>query len=174
MSDDERRKKSWKEIDRARDGSGGRGDERRGDERRQRGGRSQKSYRAALDRLFNSGKIGELVEERSGAEQSSESEAAVKLLRAIRQAEDPASITKAVDAYVAEHELPDDPEILGKVLQHKKPSMQLEGMQRLQRALQHEKPRRTRALVGQLKLIRDTAGDPEMEQLARELLDVVE
>ena len=172
---DERRKRTWKEIDAAKDKSGHRREERpQGGGRRT--GRSQKSYRAALDRLFDSGKIGDLVEERTGQAADDGDPSRQKLLRAIRDAEDKASITEAVDAYLAAHDqLPDDPDILGKALSHKQPGRQLDAMEALLAALDAGRtPRRARGIIGQLKLIRDTSGDPELEQLASQLLDRLE
>jgi hypothetical protein len=168
---DERPKKSWKEIDRARDGSGGRREPApRGPGR---GQRSQKSYRAALDRAFNSGKIGNLVAEKD-AETSTEPKSDKKrleLARAVLDADDRNSITKAVDAYMAEYPLADDADLLAKAVQHKKPGPQIDAMERLLALLPDQKPKRVRALVGHLKLLRDTADDREIEDLADKLLD---
>lgn len=70
MSNEERPKRSWREIDKARDGSSGSNSGRPASER---GGpheeRSQKQYRAALEALFERGEIGKLADklvERNG------------------------------------------------------------------------------------------------------------
>ena len=84
------RRKSWREIDQAKDGSGGSSRGGSGRERSSQGQRSQKSYRATLDRLFDSGKIGELVEQQSSSktEPKPGDESRIKLLRKIQDATD--------------------------------------------------------------------------------------
>ena len=168
MSED-RPKKSWREIDRKKDRSTHRPEERpqAGGPRRQR---SQKSYRAALDRLFESGKIGELIDEPPKDDASPEDEGRLKLLRKIKAAEG-RGVVDAVDAYVAHYELPLDADVLAKVLEHRNPTRQLEALEKLIELTDQETPRRSRAIVGQLKLIRDTGDDPELIDLAKRLLD---
>jgi signal transduction histidine kinase len=90
----------------------------------------------------------------------------LKLAKAITNAEGRDAVTKAVDAYMAEHELPDDIELLAKLLEHRDESVQLEGMRQMKLAVQHERPRRTRGIIGQLKLIRDVTDDDEARELA--------
>lgn len=170
MSDD-RERKSWKEIDRMRDGKSNR-EPRPG--HHPRSPQSQKSYRAALDRAFDSGKIGALVKDQAaeaGQEEAAGDASRIKLLREIGKAEDRASITKAVDAYLAQYELPDDADVLAKIVQHRKPGVQLSAMRKLEAVLDSQQPKRVRALVGQLKLIRDMADEKEMEELAERLID---
>lgn len=177
MRDDDRPKKSWREIDKTRDRSTHRRDDRPGGGLKPRGPRSQKSYRAALDRLFDSGKIGDLVEEKapsSGDAPAEGGENRFKALRKIKEAVGRDAITKAADAYFKHFELPDDLEALGQLLEHRDEGRQLEAMERIAALLeQGEKPRRSRAMVGQLKLIRDLSGDPRLEKLAGRLLDLL-
>lgn len=172
MGDSDRPRKSWKEIDRARDGSGHRDDRDRpspGGPRRTQ--RSQKSYRAALDRLFDSGKIGALMP-KDGETAGAEGDAGrTTLLRQLEAAEGRDAITKAVDAFVRSYALPDDVDLLTKVLEHRDPQQQLTALRALLRMTEGDRPRRTRGLVGKLKLIREMADDPEIADLAAQLAD---
>lgn len=169
---DERPRRSWKEIDQMRDGS------RRKDERERAptgGPRSQRSYRAALDRAFNSGAVGQLVREKDEESGEEIDETKANLIAAINDAEDRPSITKAVDEYYEQYQaLPNDPDALAKAVQHKKSKFQLEAMERLLEIAAERPPRRVRALLGQLRFIRDTADDPELETVAQQLLDLLE
>ena len=62
MSDDrERKKRTWKEIDQMRDGGRRGRDDRDFRSDKPGGGRNQQSYRAALDRAFETGRIADLV-----------------------------------------------------------------------------------------------------------------
>jgi hypothetical protein len=175
MSDEERPRKSWREIDKARDHSAHRREERAaGATERKRGPGSQKSYRAALDRLFETGKIAQLVDG-PGASEDPESESRIRMLSRIEKAMDRESICREVDAYLAKFgELPDDLEILGKVLEHRDAERQRQAMERIDRLLDGAKPKRSRAMVAQLKIIRDLAYDKEMVQLASKLLGRLE
>jgi len=172
MSDRDR-KKSWKEIDRMRDGSG------RRDDRPPVGGKgkaqdNQKSYRAALDRAFESGKIADLVAVKApsvAAAAGVPSKNTLKMLARIRDAAGRDDVTAAVDDLLKTGELPEDIEIIGRVLEHRDPSMQLDAMERIDKLLDTTKPKRARAMIGQLKMIRDLGDDPEMTDLASRLLD---
>ncbi len=174
MSDDDRPRKSWREIDKGRDHSSHRQDER------PQGGRQNaqknRSYRAALDRLFDSGKIADLVEERVPGTKAAVAggEDRLKMLTSLKKATGRDQITKQLDAYLASYDFPEDLEILGLALEHRNPSTQLEAMERIDKQLDHEKPRRCRAMVGQLKMIRDTEYDEELVELAKKLIDRLE
>lgn len=174
MSDDDRPRKSWREIDKGRDHSSHR------QEDRPRGGKGaalkNRSYRAALDRLFESGKIADLVEERAPGSKAAAAggETRLKMLEGLKKATGRDQISKQLDAYLASYEFPEDMEILGLALEHRNPSTQLEAMERIDKQLDLEKPRRCRAMVGQLKMIRDTEYDEELVELAKKLIDRLE
>jgi hypothetical protein len=178
MSDDDRPRRSWREIDRAKDKSAHRKEERPdpGFGRRQ-GKRREKSYRAALDRLFDSGKIADLVEKQTGEKSSDQSQgdSRIKMHASITDATDRDALTRAVDSYLQKFgELPEDLAVLGRVLEHRDPTLQLEAMQRIDALLDREQPKRTRAMVGQLKMIRDIGDDPELTDLAKRLIERLE
>ena len=158
-----------------RDGSSGGRDDRDFQGRKSRGGRSQQSYRAALDRAFESGKIADLVAAQAPAGQAAQaattSKNKLKMLAKIRDAGGRDDVTAAVDALLKQYELPDDLDIWGRVLEHRDPSLQLQAMERINALLDTAKPKRTGAMVGQLKMIRDLGDDPEMVDLARKLID---
>lgn len=173
MSDD-RPRKSWREIDKARDGSSHRSDDRPPlGGQSPRGQRRQRSYRAALDRLFNSGKISELVAEKApeAAQSSGTGKDRLKELARIRDAASREDVTREVDAFLKQHPLPDDIEILTRVLEHRDPGIQLQAMERIEALLEEHPPKRVRALVGQLKMIRDLADDRELTEIASRLIE---
>jgi hypothetical protein len=176
MSDDERQRKSWREIDKAKDRSTHRREEQPPSEGRRGGARSQRSYRATLDRLFESGKIAKLVEQKApGVEKTEEEgENRIKLLAKIRSAAGREEVSREVDHFLQHYPLPDDLEILGKVLEHRDPELQRRAIEEILLLLDKEKPKRSRAMIGQLKLIRDTGEDKELESLAVRLLERLE
>lgn len=175
MSDDERPRKSWREIDRQKDRSTHRREEKPGADERRKKPQQLKSYRAQLDRLFDSGKIADLVAMKGGGGEAEPNENRIKLLARIRDAIDRDAVTQAVDEYVARFgELPADLETLGRVLEHRDPARQLEAMQRIDGLLDRERPKRSRTLLAQLKIIRDVGDDPELVALARKLIGRLE
>jgi hypothetical protein len=62
VSDRDRPKKSWKELDAQRDRGGGRARSERGGPRSQEDPRASRQHRAALDALFAKGELGKLAE----------------------------------------------------------------------------------------------------------------
>ncbi len=176
MSDRDRPRKSWREIDKARDGSSHRKDRPDASMLSRKGsGRSQQSYRAALDRLFDSGKIADLVDQKEPDEarpkKDNQGESRIKMLRKIRDAGDRDEVTKVADAYIKQFDLPDDIDVLPRLLEHRDPEVQRQTMERMDTLLDESQPKRTRAIVGQLKMIRDFADDQEMMELANKLID---
>jgi len=172
MSDDDRPRRSWREIDRNKDRSAHRRDER--PEQKGKGPRREKSYRATLDRLFDSGKIAELVEQKTG-EPRGEADNRIKALARIRDAASREDVTASVDDYLKKYDaLPDDLELWARVLEHRDPSMQMDAMQRIDGLLELEQPKRTRAMLGQLRMIRDIGDEREMVELAKRLIDRLE
>lgn len=171
MSDD-RPRKSWRDIDKMRDKSRHRDDRDGPVGLGPRGQRSQKSYRAALDRLFESGRIGELVDQKSPGSEKPSRENRIKLMRQVRDAVGRDEVTRAVDRLVDAFGLPDDWDVLVRVLEHREAPRQLQAMERMDALLEQDaRPRRTGALLGQLKMIRDFSGDPDLEDLATRLID---
>ena len=67
-----------------------------------------------------------------------------------------------------------DAEILGKALEHRNINRQLDAVELLLKLTETETPRRTRTIIGQLKLIRDTCDDPELIELATQLIERLE
>lgn len=193
MSDDERPRKSWREIDKAKDRSVHRKEERSAFEDRRKGAHRKKSYKAALDRLFESGKIADLVEAQVGGgakgtkgargEKDAKSEKGaksaggnrIKALARIRDAGNRDEVTEAANAFWERFgELPEDLEIWGRILEHRNPSRQLDAMERIDSLLDAQEPKRSRAMVGQLRMIRDIGDDPEMSELAIKLIERLE
>lgn len=172
MSDEGRRRKSWREIDQQRDHSAQRREERPAGGAA-RGARSQQSYRAALDRLFDSGRIGKLVEAQGVAAAPPDADGLERqaALRQLVAAEGRDAVTVATDAYLVHWGWPDDVELLARVIEHRDPARQIEAIERLLTQIDQQRPRRARAVVGQLRLIRDTAEDERLVALAQQLLE---
>jgi hypothetical protein len=164
---------------------------------------AQKSYRAALEKAFEAGTLGELAktltraEERAapqvsmpvvpaGASQAAAPPSALppapalvrdpdrenrqKLIAKIKESEGREPVTRAVDAFLARYPtLPNDFEVLTKVLSHRDDARVEEALAQLALLVAREKPRRGRTLVAQLRILEDTHTDPAIRKAAAEV-----
>ncbi len=171
------RDRSWREIDKKRDGS-----KHRSDERPARPGKKQAvtglaRYKGDLGRLFEHGaasaKLRAVAAQRGmklGADQP-ERQAA---LRAILDAAGSEAIGKAVDAFAARFgELPDDPQVLMQALDHPDEHAAGAALRRLRDYVAGRQPPRRTLLLQRVKAIETRAESDEIRDLAsrvRELL----
>jgi hypothetical protein len=173
--DRDRPRKSWREIDAQRDRSNHSAGRDRRDDRPRKSQPSQKTYRAALDRLFESGGLGKLLEKQSGPQPAAPADEAAdtraRLMARVRDALGPDDVTKAVDAYLAKFTTPpEDFEFLGTMLQHRAAPRVAEAMEALRGLLDRGlKPKRPRAIAAQLRMIEEVGDDPELTRAAAEL-----
>jgi hypothetical protein len=177
--DRERPKKSWRDIDAQRDRSS---HTTRAERDRERGGKksnkpSTKTYKAALDKLFESGGIAKLLEETAARENSAAAGAGTlvdtkaRLTARVRDALGPDEVTKAVDAYLAKYgRPPDEFEFLGPMLQHRDVDRVSEAMVAISALLDTGlRPRRPRAIAALLRTIEEVGDDPALKLQAHEL-----
>ena len=194
--DRDRAKKSWREIDKQRDGSRTSEPPRRDDPRtRAQEDRASKAYRAQLDALFERGEVGKFAEKlvsgRSDSpigqpmpaqkkpETAAPAQEAPKPAPAEKQ-DDPRAllrkkiltaigreeISRAVDKYVKAHGMPRDFEVLEQALEHNKEERLVEALTVLESMLERDKPKRSRTLIGKLRFIEETSGDAELVAFA--------
>jgi len=128
-SDDEKPKKTWRERDKGRDRS--RHTNSAADREREN---FQKTtaytrYKEGLERGFAGGGLSGALREK--LDPTGEGKDKEKKLKAIRDAESPTSFVQAIDEYLTKYELPDDPFLLDRALEHPKGAMQLMVLSRL-------------------------------------------
>ena len=162
---DERPKRSWRDIDRGRDKSAHRQDPRPESPAGPRRERTQKTYRAALDRAFASGAIGKLLGEAPRAE----GDGRQVQLAAIRNATTPEDASAAVDRALAQGPLPDDVEIWARVIEHRDMDRVREALLRLAALIDAQPLKRTRALRARLRYLEEISEDDEIRRLAAAL-----
>jgi hypothetical protein len=160
---DERPRRSWREIDQMRDRSAHRQEPRPEGPGGPRRERSQKSYRAALDRAFEGRALGRLLSPPQGGESR------LGQLAAIRDAVTPEELSAAVDHALAAGPLPDDVEIWARVVEHRDPDRVREGLLRLRALLDTQPLKRARALRARLRYLEEVAQDDEVRRLAAAL-----
>jgi len=161
MPSDERPKRSWREIDSARDRSAHRRDQRP-DASGPRHERTTKRYRSALSQAFDSGALGKLVGEAEGQGNPG-------LIAAIREAHTPEELSDAVDRALAAGPLPDDAEVWARVVEHRDEDRVREALLRLEVLLGEQTLRRSRALRARLRYLEEISDDEEIRRLSAEL-----
>lgn len=167
MSDDSRRDKSWREKDRGRDRSRHRQTERRG-------GRNTASataaYKRQLDKFFDKGELPAHLKERLGDAPATGAGERQVLMRAVFAAAAGRPLTKALDAFLADHDMPDDPKFLLLALDHPKDPIVREALTRMTAYVQTGQavPRKT-LLVSKLEELEISSFDPQVQRGAAAL-----
>ncbi len=188
MSDRDRPKKSWREIDANRSGSsrsGGSRPEPAAD------ARASKAHRAALDALFAKGEVGKYAEKLGlggagkpsepalakgaapppppdpEAEARAERDAERQTLRKkILEGTSRDAVGRAFDRYAKAYGMPKDWELLERGLEHPREDRLAEVMTEIEDLLGREKPRRVRTLDGRLRFIAETHEDRDLRARA--------
>jgi hypothetical protein len=167
VSDDERPKKTWKEIDAARDRSGGVKKRRDPDESsRQKVEKSQaySKYKANLDKLFTPGgaSLPESMRAKLGPT-SSEGQAKKQALDALKANPN----AETLDACLkAEAPLPDDPRLLMTLFDVKDEALLRPVLARLLEIVEGGKKPNRMLLLQKLDALKNTASDEELIALA--------
>lgn len=164
-------RKSWRDVDRQRDKS-----EHRKEERKSGGGPAPRvesataSYKRTLDAFFDQGVVPDHLKDKlPEADESQDPEAAerVRLIRAVRAAESGAALVKAVDALRAKTSLPDDLELLLRVLEHPKDPVLLEALGLIEPHIEAgERIPQKKVFVQRLKGLELTSFDPRVQRKA--------
>jgi len=168
VTDDDRprQKKSWREIDKMRDRSGGstRRDQRERDSFERSTGYTK--YKTNLERLFSGGAPlpdhlkGKPVE---GGEDRDEER---KRLFAI---EDPKAFYAAASEYLKTNEMPPDPRLLDRLLGHPDESIVEKALARLEELHKAGTLKPPPALPNRLASVEIESGDPKLRRRAAEL-----
>jgi hypothetical protein len=164
----ERPRKSWREIDRARGRS--RHVSTSSDRERERFEQTTAytRYKQNLERVFAGGELSDALRDRlDPTGKGKEKDAALKK---IREAENATSFAAAVDELIAHFELPDDPYLLDRMLEHPRSEVVLKALAHLNLLADQgklEKP--PKSLPLRLASLELNAEDDEVQDEARAL-----
>lgn len=202
MRDRERPKKTWRELDAARDKP--RSSQGGSERPRAEDVRASSRHRAALDALFEKGGFGKIIEtmappkearkepvvsaaEPSAFRAASRAPSAAPsvgeifkedskgvLRKKILEASSREAGSRTFDRYVKLYGLPSDFELLEQGLEHIKAERQTEVLGHLEHLLQKERPRRSRTLQGKLRLLEETSGAPDIAGQAARIRALLE
>ena len=160
---DERRKKSWREIDNQRDRSRHTGrrtiDKPMGQKAKRAAKLGYSSYKSSLNKLFNEGVMSEGLKKTLGKNAPNakiEPGSRMDLLRKLKQAEDFNKFIKLVGQYRKKgFTLPDDYDLLIRLLDHPDDDVQLEALEAIEGCLDRIPCKRTNALRQRLMLLEE-------------------
>jgi hypothetical protein len=171
VTDDEKpkRTKSWREIDKMRDRSGG--SPRRNDRERERFENSTgyTKYKTNLDRLFSGGgaTLPEHLREKTDPTGAiAEKDEERKKLYAI---EDSKAFYAAASEFLKKNDLPDDPRILDRLLMHPDEEILEQALGRLEALHRAGTLKVPPALTQRLASVEIDSGDPKIRKRAAEL-----
>lgn len=170
--DDERPRKSWREIDRMRDRSRhtpGSGRSDRAQERLERS-HAYRQYKSNLDKFFEGG-LADAPDGLKGLlDPSGEKSARARAIEEIQKAsaEDRRKWAELVKAFVEEHELPPDPYLLTEFLGHPRERVASKALAKLRELFDEERIKKVPpSLDQQLRSLELTADDEELREAAR-------
>jgi hypothetical protein len=164
----ERPRRSWREIDKARGRS--RHTSTSSDRERERFEKTTAytRYKQNLERVFAGGELSDALRERLDPTGKGKEKDVV--LKKIREAEDSRSFAAAVDELIARFELPDDPYLLDRILEHPRSEVVLMALANLNALADQgklEKP--PKSLPVRLASLELNAEDDEVQAGARAL-----
>lgn len=154
---------SWKEID-ARKDRGGSSNVKRSEKQER-----SKVSKDALDRLFNSGKIGEIVREKEVEKQiiSPSDEALITKVKRALRIDDTVKFLAAAEKILKEHGAPGDFEFLGRCLELSNIRLIIMVLSKLDEMLENGlKPERSGSMKALIGMLGVKFGDEEVEALA--------
>jgi hypothetical protein len=174
MADDDKPKRSWREIDQMRDKSAHRREDRpAGGVAQQRLERSQayRAYKTQLNRLFDGGALpdalkSKLEDKGVGVEAKRKKE----LASAILSATSPSAQRAALAAYRVEAGFPDGEEVLAKLLDLDDEALVLETLAAIDQLHAQGGLKRASSLKARVKTAQMTLDSPRVTEAARALL----
>ena len=179
MSDDrdgEQGKRSWRDIDRRRDRGRAESHAGEGSGRRPRSAQQTQAYRAyktQLNKLFSGdGSLpdalrGKLADAGGVGQKAAERK---ERLQTLRTAATPGALRDALAEFRQHHGFPDDPEVLGKLLDASDEAVVLEAIDTIGRLQQAGTLKRTAALKVRLKTVLITMDDGAIQAAAKAVL----
>lgn len=172
MSDDDRPKKSWRELDRKRDQSShrGGGSEERGPSSMRENSRAYRSYKSQLDQMWQGGALPEALQDKLPAGTGGSANKKKELLEALRGAVKSRDVFKALKAYREVFGFPQDEDALAKLVDLDDDAVVLEALQTIDALHQEGRLKRSTSFKARLKTVKMTCDSPEVLSLAERLL----
>ena len=170
--DDDRPKKSWREIDAGRNKSAHHGGGHGSKPDRMANSQAYRSYKTQLNKLFDGGAelpdaLKEKLQDSGMVEQAKAKKGATdKLLEAMS----PRKLRKAFKAYRADYGFPEEPALLNKLLESDDEDLLIETMETVERLFDAGELKAGSALKARIKSAMILVDAPEVQNLGNSLL----
>ncbi|MCP4605016.1 MAG: hypothetical protein GY847_31590 [Proteobacteria bacterium] len=174
--DDDRPKRSWREIDRKKDSSKHRKEDRQSiaPHAKVRAASASKVYKSKLDAFFDGeGKAPAHVKEKLAAldSTSQEGKERASALKTIKDAGTSSAADKAVTTYLKKWELPPDFDILAQVLTCSDEDYVKTALEMLEEMFAEKRvPRSPKIVEQRLRRVKNLSDDPDLAEKAGELM----
>jgi hypothetical protein len=174
--DDEKSRRSWREIDRAKDGSAHRAPDKpqMNPFKQSRADAASKVYKSKLDAFFegDAAAPGHVKEKLSKIQDTSaEGKARAKALKAIKDAKTSTALDKAFAAYLKKWDLPPDFDILSQALNCGDETYVEQSLDMLEQMFKENRvPKHIQLLEQRLRRVKSLAEDPDLQDKAAALM----
>ncbi len=167
---DDRKKKSWSEIDKARDGKRSRSSgPSPGERARVEKSASYGRLKSAADAFFSGSLMPDSLVEK--IDPTGEGKARKEALQKLRGIDDFRTFATASKEYVEKHGLFDDPYLLDRLLGHPNDGLVLKALGRIGELLSEGAFKVPKSLSERLKSLEIGSDDPEVQETAKALRD---
>ena len=175
MADDEDRpRKSWREIDaqRGRSSHHGSSDQSKRAEQRRQSSQAYRSYKSQLNKLFEGGAVPDALKSKLDGDGISQKKAMQKkALQDVLDAKSAKERAKALNRYREAYAFPQDEEVLAKLLElEDEPEIVVEALQTIGRLKDEGLLKRASSLKARIKTAQMTIDDDDVHAEAKALL----
>lgn len=169
---DDRPKKSWREIDKARDGKrSSSSDSPPGERAKLERSTGYSRYKSAADQFFSGNLLPDALREK--VDPTGEGKARQDLLRKVKDAEDFRAFAQVSKEYVDKYGLPEDPYLLDRLLSHPNEGIVLKTLERFGELLRAGEMKPPKSLSERLKSLELGSDSGEIQDAAKALGQVV-
>jgi hypothetical protein len=164
---DDRPKKSWREIDQARDGKRSRSSSPPAERDRLEKSAGYSRYKSAADQFFSGNLVPDALQEK--LDPTGENKARQDALKKLKNAEDFREFAQVSKEYVDKYGLPEDAYLLDRLLSHPNEGIVLKTLERLTDQLAAGELKPPKSLGERLKSLELGSDSPEVQDSAKAL-----
>lgn len=160
-------KRSWSEIDKARDGKRSGAARVDKDQARFEQSKQYSRYKSAADKFFSGDSLPDALADR--VDPTGEGRARKDALAKVRNAEEFRVFATLAEEYAEKYGLPDDPYVLDRLLGHPKEALVLKALEEIGRLLDGGEFKVPKALPQRLKSLELGSDSPDLQDAAKAL-----
>jgi hypothetical protein len=164
---DDRPKKSWREIDQARDGKRTRSSTPPAERAKLEKSGGYSRYKSAADQFFSGNLVPDALREK--LDPTGEAKARQDALQKLKEADDFRAFAQVSKEYVDKYGLPEDPYLLDRLLAHPNEGIVIKTIERLTEQMKAGELKPPKSLGERLKSLELGSDNPEIQDSAKAL-----